>query len=99
MKRRLETILFAVDVQLKKQEKMDLRNNSTRKDFNCQKFEFRWIHEREHIMLHKTNPLQEIKQKHEVQEVLNSSCILRIYTTHTLQIIINLHFCSHNVFK
>ena len=69
MKWRLEIILFAVDVQLKKQEKMDLRNISTRKDFNCQKFEFRWIHERGNIMSHSTNPLKEIKQKHERQEV------------------------------
>ena len=70
MKRRLETILFVVDVQLKKQEKNDLRNNSTHKDFNCQKFEFGLIHERGNIMSHSTNPLEEIKHKHEVQEVL-----------------------------
>ena len=50
---------------------MDLRNNSTHKDFNCQKFEFGMIHERGNIMSHSTDPLEEIKHKHEEQEVFN----------------------------
>ena len=75
MTRRLESKRVVKNLKHVKHKRLDLRNNSTFKSFNCQKFEFAIVHNKENITTHSTDNPQEERHKHE--EVRGVACRVR----------------------
>ena len=73
MKRALEVKKVVENVKHVKHKRLDLRNNSIFKSFNCQKFEFAIVHNKKDITTHSTDTPQEEKHKHQkVRELLHA---------------------------